>query len=123
MKIELTTLSENTFSKTSCGKTYKWDVPTLIQFAKEKKYEIFDLPVKGIDYSVMLWNIENMWDIVDHCSRMKNVDMTIPVLIDNEGTICDGWHRVIRAAVDELETIKAIRLEEMPHASSIKDIT
>ena len=44
LDIEGLSLSENTF--TSYGNSY--DVPTLIQFAKEKGYKTFDMPLVGV---------------------------------------------------------------------------
>ena len=55
MTIRLTKirLSENTYYKTVSGVEYAWDIPTLIQYCKEKGYASFDLPIKGIDISIL----------------------------------------------------------------------
>ena len=39
----------------------------------------------------------------------------------HRGTICDGWHRVVKTILKGETTIKAIRIEEMPDPSSIKE--
>ena len=113
LDIEGLSLSENTF--TSYGNSY--DVPTLIQFAKEKGYKTFDMPLVGIYIGAEPFRISDFAGFLYHLKRVKNVDISNPILIDNHGYICDGWHRVAKAFLEGKKTIKAIRLLEMPEAS------
>ena len=113
LDIEGLSLSENTF--TSYGNSY--DVPTLIQFAKEKGYKPFDMPLVGVYIGAEPFRISDFAGFLYHLKRVKNVDLSNPILIDNHGYICDGWHRVAKAFLEGKKTIKAIRLLEMPEAS------
>ena len=106
-------LSENIF--TSYGNSY--DVPTLIQFAKEKEYKEFDMPLSGIHIGVEPFKIDDFARFLYHIKRVDNVSLEYPILLDDQGYICDGWHRVAKAFLEGRPTIKAIRLLEMPNAS------
>lgn len=115
--ISSTKLSNNVWSR-SIGKTrYSYDIPTLLQYVKEKKYKVFDLPIDGIDLSWNPFESSNMFDFIRHVQRVQQTDPKNPILIDDLGTICDGWHRVAKAILEGRKTIKAIRIEEMPVAS------
>jgi len=111
-------LSDHDYYRTYNGTKYTYSIPNLIQFAKEKKYKPFTLDLRGVDMSCLMWSINNMRDIAYHFDRVMKSDISIPILIDDRGIICDGWHRFIKAVILKKDTIKAIRLEEMPYANS-----
>jgi hypothetical protein len=115
-------LSDHTFTRKYNGVRYTYEIPNLIQYAKEQGYKSFDLPIEGIDMSSIMWHIDNMRDFAYHMSRINKADFKHPVLIDSYGTICDGWHRVIKAVMLGHKTIKAIRMQDMPIASSTEEV-
>lgn len=98
-----------------CVGDFKYKVLDLIEMAKTIKP--FDLPLQGIDLSVRPWG-ENMTidSYVYHAKRMNEADLNYPIILDNKGFICDGWHRVSKAILEGRTTIKAIRLKIMPDA-------
>ena len=113
LDIEPLKLSENTYNV--YGNSY--DVPTLIQFAKEKGYKPFDMPLVSIYIGSEPFRITDFAQFLYHIKRVDNVSLEYPILIDDHGYICDGWHRVAKAFLEGKKTIKAIRLLEMPDAS------
>ena len=113
LEIEGLPFHENYY--TSRGQTY--DVPTLVAFAKYKGYVPFDLPLVGIDMSHMPFTVNTFIQLLYQLKRITDTNLDYPVLLDEEGTICDGWHRVAKAFLEGRKTIKAIRLLEMPEAS------
>jgi hypothetical protein len=117
IKFKKIELSDHEYSRVYKNTRYYYDVPSLIQFGKDKGYKIFTLDLKGVDLSKLMWGIENMKDIAYHMKRVLDSDLSIPILIDDQGCVCDGWHRVIKAIVTGKDNIKAIRFEEMPFAS------
>ena len=114
-------LSEHTWTRTVGNKKYIWDVPTLIQHVKEEGYKVFDLNLDCIDLSGT-FNFDTYLGFLEYVKRINEVDFKYPILIDDLGTICDGWHRVSKAITTGKKTIKAIRINEMPLASSVEDI-
>lgn len=114
VKIQSQGLAENCATKG----INSWSASTLITYCKEKNYPIFKLPVAGINLSeqTMPWTIYNISSFVYHMKRVNKVNMKYPIILDSEGGIVDGWHRVARAIIDGKTEIDAIRIEEMPLA-------
>ena len=101
------------------GNTY--DAPTLVAFAKHKNYKPFDLPLVGIDISHIPFSASTFGQFLYHLKRVNDTSLDYPVILDDEGVICDGWHRVAKAYLEGRPTVKAIRLLEMPDASGKVD--
>jgi len=90
----------------------KWKAKDLIKHSK--KYEVFDLPLAGIDLTTNAWVIKDIDDFIYQVGRVKNTSLKYPIIIDYAGCVCDGWHRIAKAILQGCTTIKAIRLETMP---------
>lgn len=101
--------------------TDKYDVPTLIQFCKEKKYPVFDLPLAGIYMGNMPFDVSSFLSFCNHVKRINKTSLDYPILIDNSGYVADGWHRIAKAIIKGNVTIKAIRMMEMPEPSGKDD--
>lgn len=99
-----------------------WSASNLIQWCKEKKYPIFDLPLAGIDLSYIPWsNLNSVKNIASHFKRVQSANLEYPVILDDYGYIADGWYRIVKALVEGKRTIKAIRIQDMPEPDSIND--
>ena len=51
-----------------------------------------------------------------HIRRMNKADLQYPIILDDTGYICDGWHRLLKSIIGGKETIMAIRLPLMPES-------
>jgi hypothetical protein len=122
MDIKDSKLSNNVWNRTVGKNKYTWDIPTLIQYVKEKEYKEFDLPLDGIDLSWNPFDYNNIMDFVKHVNRVNKTNLEYPILIDDLGTVCDGWHRIVKAINEGRTSIKAIRIEEMPSASCVETV-
>ncbi len=91
-----------------------WKAETLYLFAKAKEYPILDLPLWCIDLSDTPFNAEDLQNFIFQCKRVQDTSLEYPIILDNYGQIADGYHRICKAILEGRETIKAIRLEEMP---------
>ena len=98
-----------------------WEASTLVQYCKEQKYPVFNLPLAGIDLSANPFNIQDFQEFMGHVRRMNETDLKYPVLLDNTGYICDGWHRVAKAILEGKTYIKAIRITRMPEHTGKKE--
>lgn len=97
-----------------------YNVLKLIEHSK--KYEAFDLPLAGIDLSRYPWGKLSIKQYCYHAKRALNSDLRYPILLDPDGYICDGWHRLAKALIKGNTTIKAIRMESMPEPDRPSDI-
>lgn len=110
VKVEEMTFSESQFKRGNIV----WKASSLYLFAKAKDYPIVDLPLFGVDISILPFEVANLKDFVFQCKRVNDTSLEYPVILDDFGQIADGWHRVAKAILQGEKTIKAIRLEEMP---------
>lgn len=90
-----------------------WSASTLVSWCKEKNYPVFKLPLAAINIAQMPWDINSLDDFLWHCKRMNDAD-NYPILLDDFGRVCDGFHRVCKAIINNKTEIDAIRIEEMP---------
>ncbi len=89
-----------------------WKATTLVEYAKD--LEPFDLQLKALDISVKPFCIEDIRAVCLHMKRVELTNLEYPIIMDETGYIIDGWHRVVKALLAELETIKAVRFDEDP---------
>ena len=52
--------------------------------------------------------------ILDHMQLIEEVDMSYPIILDEDGRVMDGMHRVCRAVRDGKEEIPAVRFSRNP---------
>lgn len=94
------------------GQGNLYSVAKLVDDAKS--LPVFDCPLAALDLSGEIWSGSNMHALAWHCRRVKDADLDEPVLLDWNGVIADGRHRVIKALVEGKRTIKARRLPWKP---------
>jgi len=91
----------------------RWNCLKLIEHSR--KYPVFDLPLAGINIGGSPWGDDMSIDsFIYHSKRVFETSLSHPIILDDQGCIADGWHRVCKALVNGDTTIKAIRLETMP---------
>lgn len=112
-KVKVSSDNELSSNKYQTGDK-SWSVTRLIEYCKEKKYPVFKMPLVGIDLSFLPWELANLDDFVYHVKRMDTTDLKHPIILDNFGRVCDGFHRLAKAILLGKTEIDAIRIEEMP---------
>ena len=58
-------------------------------------------------------------EMAGHMRAAMDADMDCPIILDEDGEIMDGRHRIMRAIFEERETIKAVRFETNPSPCEI----
>ena len=95
----------------------RWSVPGLIQHAKAQKLEVFDLPIAHVNFDINMGGEPvTMYELAEHTIRLQKTDLSYPILMSPLGQIMDGWHRLIRAAVEGRESLPCQRFIFMPTA-------
>ena len=110
IKIKKTQFSESEYQRRGLS----WSAPKLYEYVKEQEYEQFSLDLRSVDIGINVWDIKTVKDFIFDYNRVVNCDSSIPILLDDEGFICDGWHRLVKAITLGNTHIQAIRIEEMP---------
>lgn len=88
-----------------------WSVQRLICLAK-------DLPVMEIPLNHL--NVYNTYEkltlreMVMHMKAVNGSDLSFPIILDEDGEIMDGRHRIMKAMLTGKKTIKAVRFDKNP---------
>jgi hypothetical protein len=87
-----------------------WSVQRLISLTKD--FPVMEVPLDHINvyhnYKVSLR------EMVMHIQAINNSDLSFPIILDEDGEIMDGRHRVMKALLMGEKTIKAVRFDENP---------
>lgn len=95
----------------------EYDVARLVDAAKD--LPVFDIPLAAIDLNGCdAWRDATLHDAADHMRRVMKADLNIPILLDWNGSIADGRHRIVKALMQGKRTIKARRMTWQPEPSS-----
>jgi hypothetical protein len=92
-----------------------YDVSTLIQYAKEREFPVFNLALAGVDLEAMPYKIEDISGLIGHVYRINKANLSYPILLSEHGYIMDGWHRICKAILNGNTHIKAIRFTSLPN--------
>lgn len=79
-----------------------------------KDLPVFDCPLAAINLGGEIWKGENTYGLASHVKRCMDADLDVPIILDWEGGIADGRHRVIKALALGKRTIKARRMTWKP---------
>ncbi len=107
------------------GERHTWFIQSLVK-ATEK------LPVIDIELCELNEYLdENAWfhgeneptiiAIIEHYQRVEKADLSFPIIINPELGVLDGLHRLAKAHVSGLSSIKAVVLRELPDPDYIGD--
>lgn len=98
----------------------RYDVARLLDDAKD--LPVFDVPLAGLDLAgTYAWRDCTLHDAADHMRRVMKADLSIPILLDWNGAIADGRHRIVKALMQGKRTIKARRMTRKADPSSKQD--
>jgi len=97
---------------------YAWDVNKLVRLVESEKS--FNLALDDIAEIDELWWFRDVADrptpraIAEHFQLCEDADLSWPIILDPEGKLMDGMHRVLKALTMGRSHILAVRLTEMP---------
>jgi hypothetical protein len=96
---------------------YAWDVDRLLELAQ-------DQPVEQVSLDAIREVNGNYWfshgyaptvrAVVEHVRLINEADLSYPIIIDPQGSVMDGMHRVAKALLDGQPTISVKRLTILP---------
>lgn len=93
-----------------------WYATTLYEEVKKQKLIPFDVPLAALPLDFVPFALDNLDDFIYQMKRTHNTDLKYPIIIDDRGTVADGYHRIAKAIFEGKTTIKAYRLKYMPNA-------
>ena len=95
---------------------HSWSVARLFELSR-------DLPIMEIplDHINMYYTYEKLTlrEMVMHMKAVNDADLSMPIILDEDGEIMDGRHRLMKAILIGELTIKAVRFDENPSPCKI----
>lgn len=99
-----------------------WLVTSLIHHTKKQELKAFNLPLCGINLATTVWGAGlKIKDFAKHLKRTMDADLCYPIILDDDGFIMDGWHRIAKALFLGHSTIRAVRFDVTPDCDYIED--
>lgn len=97
---------------------HSWSVPRLFELARE--LPVMDIP---LDHLCVHYAYENLTlrGMVTHMRAVNDADLEAPIILDEDGELMDGRHRIMKAMMLGVESIKAVRFDENPSPDVVHD--
>lgn len=105
---KLPTINEGQTSQ--LGK-HSWSVARLIQLSSH--LEVMEIPLKHLNV-FNTYNKVTLREMVSHMRATQACDLRYPIILDEDGEILDGRHRIMKSLYLGKETIKAVRFDKNP---------
>lgn len=97
---------------------HEWSVARLIELSKS-------LPITEakLDHLNVWHKYEglSLRQMVMHIKAIQDADLACPIILDEDGELMDGRHRLMKAMLEGRDTIKVVRFDENPDPCRIKE--
>lgn len=87
-----------------------WEDVKLWEATKDN--EVKDLPIADFLKQHTYWNIGSFKELAEEMKMVLKADYSYPIIINEQGDLVDGAHRIVHAYLDGVETIKAVTIRE-----------
>ena len=97
---------------------HHWSIPRLFELSKN--LPVMEVPIDCLN----VWhNYEKLSSrkLVMHMKAVNAADLNYPIILDEDGEIMDGRHRIMKAMLLGHTTIKAVRFDENPSPCKVDD--
>ena len=97
---------------------HSWSVPRLFELARN--LPVMDIP---LDHMHLYYTYEKLTlrEMVMHMKAVNAADLEKPIILDEDGELMDGRHRLMKAMLLGNETIRAVRFDENPPPDRVSD--
>lgn len=97
---------------------HSWRVARLFELSRE--LPVMDVP---LDHLSLYYTYEKLTlrQMVMHMKAVHAADLLRPIILDEDGELMDGRHRLMKAMLLGEPTIKAVRFDENPDPDRVHD--
>lgn len=97
---------------------HSWSVPRLFELART--LPVMDVP---IDHLSVYYTYEKLTlrEMVMHMRAVNAADIDKPIILDEDGELMDGRHRLMKAMLLGDKSIKVVRFDENPSPCRVDD--
>lgn len=91
--------------------SHEWSVARLFTLAKD--LPVMTIPLDHLNIYLKYKDL-TLRELVGHMKSVNDADLKYPIILDEDGEVMDGRHRIMKAMLENKKTIKAVRFEENP---------
>ena len=107
------------------GKRLVWYTENL--WAKAMALVPFDVELSSIrelDRDCWFGNRHNptLRAMAEHCARINAASFEWPIILNADGSLMDGGHRLCKALLEGRQTIRAVRFAAMPEPDDVETL-
>jgi len=95
-----------------------WYVARLVTLVKD--LDVMEIPLKHLNVYYLYKDL-TLRDMVMHMQAVNDADLSYPIIIDEDGELMDGRHRIMKALLNNEKTIKAVRFDKNPEPCEVLD--
>lgn len=96
---------------------HSWSVPRLFELTRD--LPVMEVPLNHLNVYYTYSKL-TLREMVMHMKAVQKADLSFPIILDEDGELMDGRHRIMRAMLEGRETIKAVRFDENPSPDKVK---
>jgi len=97
---------------------HAWSVSRLHELAR--KLPVMTVPLDHL-HVYQKYEKVTLRELVMHMQAVLDADLRYPIILDEDGELMDGRHRLMKAMLQGKKTIKAVRFDENPSPCKITD--
>ena len=97
---------------------HHWSVARLLELSKS--LPVMEIPLDHLNV-YHKYKPLTLREMVMHIRTVDSADLSFPIILDEDGEIMDGRHRVMKALLNGEKTIKAVRFNENPVPCRVDD--
>lgn len=94
------------------GQGNLYSVARIVDMCKD--LPVFEAPLQAFDLSYSIWQNYTIFDLAFHIKAVNEANLDYPIILDWNGAIADGRHRLLKALVLGHTTIKCVRMYWKP---------
>jgi len=91
--------------------SHHWSVSRLFELAKA--LEVMEVPIEHLNIFYTYTKL-TLREMVMHMKAVNDSDLTFPIILDEDGELMDGRHRIMKALLTGESSIKAVRFDVNP---------
>lgn len=98
---------------------HSWSVARLFELSRG--LPMMDIPIDHLNVWHKYESI-TLREMVMHMQAVNDSDLTKPIILDEDGEIMDGRHRIMKAMLLGVPTVKAVRFDENPIPCQVREV-
>ena len=106
------------------GKRLLWYTERLWELARPlSPFEINIEEISELDQNCWFPDREpTLRRVAEHSRRIFNADLAKPIILNADGSLMDGGHRICKALLDGKPLVLAVQFQSMPEPDEVSDV-